>query len=187
MLRVTVDTNVLEGDMRRIRDAVKGLDVEIALTTVTLRERGTTKPPEQSVVAETGVWNESRWGEFVWGPSPPVFETLTLGESRLGMAALGSAESSQRFEAILAVTGNGSFPKPGERDELSEGERRQLRDAMILEPHAREARDILVSNDRRAFIGKDGEKRRRLEAICATRIMTVDEFCDEVASLARSQ
>jgi len=68
MLRVTIDTNVLEGDMQRIRNAlVEGLDVEIAPTTVTLRERGTTKPPEESVVAETGVWNESRWGEFVLG------------------------------------------------------------------------------------------------------------------------
>jgi hypothetical protein len=55
---------------------------------------------------------------------------------------------------------------------------------MILEAHTRDGRDVLVSNDRRAFIGKDGANRRQLEALCRTRIMTVDEFRGAVASLA---
>jgi len=181
---MTVDTNVLEGDMERIRRACGGRDVEVAPTSVTLRERGMTSPAENSVVPETGVWSESQWGQFVWGPSPPVFESLVLDESRLGMAVLGGDDSPSRFEAILAIIGDGSFPKPGRRDTLTKGQRRQFRDAMIFEAHAREGRDVLVSNDRKAFIGQDGEKRRRLEAICGTRIVTVDEFCDEVGSLA---
>jgi hypothetical protein len=179
---VTADTNVLSSDMRRLREAVEGLDVEIAPTTVTLRERGVTSlPSDDAVVSETGVWNESRWGEFVWGPSPPVYETLTLGESRLGMAVLGGDDAPSRFEAILAIIGDGSFPKRGERDKLTDGQRRQLRDAMILEAHARDGRDVLVSNDVTAF---GGEKRSRLEALCHTKIRTVDEVCREVATLA---
>jgi hypothetical protein len=70
MLRVTVDTNVLEGDIQRIGEAVKGLDVGVAPTTVTLRERGLTNLPNEVVVMETGVWDESRWGQSVWGRVP---------------------------------------------------------------------------------------------------------------------
>jgi hypothetical protein len=88
-----------------------------------------------------------------------------LDESRLGMAALGDDDSPFRFEVALAVMSNGSFPRPGNRDNLSPGQKRQLRDAMILEAHAREGRDVLVSNHR-DFIGKDGAVRRKLEALC---------------------
>lgn len=193
MLRVTVDTNVLPRTLTELRAAAEGLDVEIATTTVTLRENPPAEAPmvaetavhadstyDEGVYAdaipETGVWNESHWGEFIWGPSPAVAETWVLGESPLGMAALGSDESPSRFEAILETIGTGSFPKPGDRENLGDAERRQLRDAMILEAHARERRDILVSNDVKAF-GKPGsEKRRHLEALCQTKIMTVDEF-----------
>jgi hypothetical protein len=185
MLRVTVDTNVLDTDkVRRIRDAVQGLDIELAPTTVTIRERPG-NPPRAQVVPETMVWGESRWEEGVWGPSPPVSETWTLGESPLGMAALGDDESPSRFEAVLKVISNGSFPKLGARDSLTHGEQNQLRDAMILEAHARECRDILISNDVKAFIGKDGSKRRRLEALSGSRIMTVDEFCAYASGLRR--
>ncbi len=104
------------------------------------------------------------------------------------MAALGSDESTSRFEAILTVISNGSFPKPGRRGgSLSGGERRQLRDAMILEAHARESRDVLVSNDAKGFIGNDGSKRAKLEALCRTQIMTVDEFCAYASGLERSR
>ena len=86
------------------------------------------------------------------------------------------------FDAILAIVGSGSFP-PGQRENLTVGQRRQLRDAMILEAHAREGRDVLVTDDVRGFVGKDGEKRRKLEALCQTRVMTVYEFCTEAPSL----
>jgi hypothetical protein len=183
VLRVTVDTNILSQDMQRLCEAVEGLDVEIAQTTVTLREGGVT-PPDETAVQETMVWNESLWGESVWGASSRVYETVTLGESRLGMAVLGGDESPGRFAAILWIIGSGSFPKRGERDDLTDTQRRQLRDAMILEAHARDGRDVLVSEDRKAFIGKDGKKRAALEALCGTKIRTVGEFCREVETLA---
>jgi hypothetical protein len=182
VLRVTVDTNVLDRDMARLRAASAGLEVEIAPTTVTLRERGQMSPTVDSAVLETGVWGESMWGSSVWG-GPPVFETATIGESRLGMAALGGGESRTGLEAILVIISNGSFPKPGNRNGLSNGQRRQLRDAMILEAHAREKRDVLVTNDLKAFVGTSEEKRSRLETLCRTRIRTVDEFCEEITGV----
>lgn len=185
VLRVTVDTNILSRDMQRLAGAAEGLEVQVAPTTVTLRERGASAPPDEGVVRETLVWNESQWGASVWGPSAPVMETLVLGESRLGMAALGSDEAQTRFEAILAVISDGSFPKRGDRETLTTGARRQLRDAMILEAHTRDRRDVLVSEDRKAFIGRDGAKRQKLEALCQTKIRTVDEFCREVEILVR--
>jgi hypothetical protein len=184
VLRVTVDSDILPRQMQQIREAVGGLSVEIAPTTVTLREQGVTRLPDEEAVQETLVWNESPWGESVWGPSPPVYETLTLGESRLGMAVLGGDDAPSRFEAILDIIGNGSFPKSGERDDLIRGELHQLRDAMILEAHARDGRDVLVSNDVTAF---GGAGRSKLEALCHTKIRTLDEFCREVETLAARQ
>jgi hypothetical protein len=182
-MRVTLDTNVLDADkIARIHQAVEGLDVELAPTTVSVREHPESATPA-GMVAETFVWGESSWGEGVWGPSPPVNETLTLGESRLGMAALGGDESPIRMEVILDVMTNRSFPKPGRREALTKGQRRQLRDAMILEAHSRDGREVLVSDDG-DFVGWDGTVREKLEAFCGTRIMTVDEFCDYAFRLA---
>jgi hypothetical protein len=47
---------------------------------------------------------------------------------------------------------------------------------MIFDAHAREERDIFVSNDARAFVGKTGDVRRLLESTFRTRIMTIEEF-----------
>jgi len=184
--RVTVDTNVLDQNkVARIHKAVEGLEVELAFTTVTERERpgsglefGVANP-----VPETLVWDESLWDEAVWGNQ--VYETLTVGESRVGSAALGGSDSPSRFEEILAIIADGSFPKRGERGALTVGERNQLRDAMILEAHARDGRDVLVTDDLKGFIGPAGQKRQRLEALCSTRIMAVDEFCAEIGNIAR--
>ena len=49
---------------------------------------------------------------------------------------------------------------------------------MILEAHTRDGRDILVSNDATAYIGKDGTRRQLLETVCQTKILTVNEFID---------
>lgn len=170
--------------MARLRAAVHGLDVEILPTTVTIREHKKILQSPDPVVAETGVHDESRYdSSAVYAESPTaVYETAVLGEWQLGMAVLGSDESLTRYESILRVIGSGSFPAPGKRENLSDGEKHQQRDAMILEAHTRDGRDVLVSDDEKAFIGKDGTKRPKLEALCATRIMTVDEFCQSVAS-----
>lgn len=184
MLRVTVDSTVLDRHMARLRAAVHGLGVEILPTTVTIREHKKILPSPDPVVAESGVYDESPYDSgAVYGESPPaVYETAVLGEWQLGMAVLGSDELLTRYESILRVIGNGSFPPPGKRENLSDGEKHQQRDAMILEAHTRDGRDVLVSDDEKAFIGKDGTKRPKLEALCATRIMTVGEFCQWVTS-----
>ncbi len=54
---------------------------------------------------------------------------------------------------------------------------------MILEAHSRDGRDVLVTQNTTDFI-KHG-RREQLEALCKTRIMTVDEFCDSVAELGQ--
>jgi hypothetical protein len=174
MLRITLDTNAVNlAELSRIEAACAGRKIDVAHTSVTDREQeGTTFSGVRGAVIETGVWDESRWGQFFWGGR--IHETLVIGESRLGSAALGSDESRTRFEAILDVIGHGSFPRAGQRDGLTAAQRRQLRDAMILEAHARERRDVFVTNDVKSFI-RHG-RWERLEALCATRIMTVDEF-----------
>jgi hypothetical protein len=163
MLRVTIDTNVLDRTARsRVQEAIEGIDVDLATTTVTLRERPETQGETltgSGVVYEAAVYDESTYDEAVYAPDV-VHETLVLGESTVGSAVLGGDDSPSRLEAILEIIGNGSFPKPGRRESLTEGERRQLRDAMILEAHSRDGRDILVSNDVTAF-GRTGDQSRR--------------------------
>jgi len=161
--RVTLDTSAVGPPGRaRVEAACRGRNVELVNTTVTDRElEGTNIPPMSGApLIEIGIWGESRCGEFVWDPEPrSVPETLVIGESRLGQAALGSDESPLLFEIILRVISNGSFPPPGERDNLSRGHRKQLRDAMGLEAHTREGRDVMVTNDKRAFTsGTDAER-----------------------------
>jgi hypothetical protein len=174
-LRVTLDTNTRD-HRQRIEQACDGLDVELAYTTVTERE---TEGATSASVVETGVWGESEWGRFIWGS--PVREVAVLEEWRLGEAVLRSDDDAVLLERILDVIANRGFPAPGNRDNLGVGQRRQLRDAMILEAHAREGRDVLVTEDVKGFIR--GGRREQLEALCRTRILTVDEFCSTVARL----
>ena len=87
---------------------------------------------------------------------------------------LGGDHDVDVFEASLVVIGNGSFPRGGEREELTDGQRRQLRDAMIFTAHVRERRHLLVSNDQKAYV--DHGKRQRLESLGATKIRTAAEL-----------
>jgi hypothetical protein len=189
-LRVTVDTNVLDADKRAtIERAAKGLDIEIANTTVTERElepSSITPISSAPAIKEGGVWGEGRWGGRTMWHSSPVVETLTLDESRLGKAVLASDETAARFETILRIISSGAFPKLGQRESLTYPQRRQLRDSMILEAHAREERDVFVTDDAKAFVGQaEGRNRQALETICKTRIMTVEEFCGYLVDLPR--
>jgi hypothetical protein len=175
-----MDTDTID-HRGRIEEACEGFDVELAHTTVTDREtEGTSRATSEASILETGVYDESRYGKAVYGVS--VRESATLGEWRLGEAGLGSDESPATLEGILRVIGAGSFPKPGNREALTTGQRHQLRDAMALEAHTREARDIFVTNDAKGFV-RHG-RREALEALCRTRIMLVDEFCESIATLA---
>src|SRR3990170_8211334 len=96
MLRITLDTNAVNpAELSRIEAACAGGEIEVAHTTVTDREQeGTTFIGARGAVVETGVWDDSQWGQFVWGGR--ILETLAIAESRLGSAALGSDESPAR-------------------------------------------------------------------------------------------
>jgi hypothetical protein len=167
VLTVTLDTGTL-----RLVDALGALgdlEVDIAVTTVTGREvEGTAwagKVKQLKLIRETAVWGESRWDE----------------------ALLAGAADATRYERLLALLSGGGFPKPGQRDNLTEGLKHLQRDVMILAAHAREARDIFVSNDTRA-IGRAGELlRERLHQEFGIRAMTLDEFTACYASLRSTE
>jgi hypothetical protein len=163
MLTVTLDTGAL--CFVEALNAVAGIDADVATTTVTARE-----------VAGTG------WASHLEGLKV-IHEDLVLGESWLGSAVLGSAETADRYERLLLLLSGGGFPKPGNRDDLSEGQKHVQRDAMIFSAHARDGRDILVSEDRRAIGQPNSSLRQRLVDEFGIRAMTVDEFKRYCASL----
>jgi hypothetical protein len=156
-LQVTLDTNVLDNaKVDRIKQAAHNQPVEFANVTVSDREvEGTSIKSLSQPIIETGVWGESRWGQAVWG-----------GETE-----------SDLFETLISIVSNRSFPRIGNRDNLTKGQRRQIRDVMILVAHTREGRDILVTDEKKAFRG-DGSLKDKLEALCSTRIMNTEEFCN---------
>jgi hypothetical protein len=148
----TLDTNV--ADSAPLAELARSRGVSVSLVTVTEREL------EGSDIRPV--------------PAGQVLETAVFGESRWGSAVLASDLEATHFEQVLSIISNGSFPRPGAREALSHGQRRQLRDAMVLMAHVREHRDVFVSNDARGFIC-DG-RRERLEALLGTRILTAAEF-----------
>lgn len=161
----TLDTNVFPAEALVQRAARLG--IEAAVITVSRREvEGSTLDEEVSAlesIAETGVFGESRYGE-------PVF---------------GSQSDAECLERALELLSNRAFPRIGNRERMTNGQRRQLRDAMILCAHVRSKRHLLVSNDRKAFVNKG-----RREAIAATfcaRVMTVAEFEQYLFELERNR
>lgn len=185
LLRITLDTNAATPAVRvRIEEACRseGLTAEIAQTTVTDRETERTRFATRDAgepVPESMVSDESPWNTAVRGGA--VCETLVLDESRLDEGALGAEIDDLRLEGILHIIGNGSYPRPGSRERLTTGQRSQLCDAMALEAHAREGRDVFISDDAEAFTRE--RRRELLEALCQTRIATVDEFCADPRGL----
>ena len=160
MVTVTFDTNVV--DRPELIEAALGAGCGIAVTSTTAREleRSDISVTEFELVLETNVFDESRFGE----------------------AVLGSEEDAGRLEFILHTISNGSFPAPGNRSGLSEGEEHQLRDAMVLAAHVREGRDIFVTIDVTGFV-RHG-RRETFEGRFSTWIMTAEEFLEHCATLA---
>jgi len=178
-LLITLDTNVLDQRaLDELRAEIGPFPCEIAIVTVTERERGDdliSLVGIDSSITEVGVWGESTWGNALWGGA--VREAFVPDESRVGSdAVIGGPTVGQFFEPALAIIAGNSFPPVGQRDELSPGHRRQLRDAMIFDAHARAPRHVLVTNDARGFIN-DG-RRDQLERLGQTRILTLPEFLD---------
>ena len=152
MTRVTFDTNILP--VQDVVTAAHGLNCDFAVVTVTEREvQGSSYEvglKSLDKVKETGVYGESRWGQAVYG----------------------SSRSSETLDQILDIISSGSFPS--NKSNLSDGQRSQLRDAMILEAHVRAGRNVFVTNDRKAFV-RNG-RRDLLNAKFDTRILTKQEF-----------
>ena len=151
---ITLDTNVFDhSEVKKIEQAVQGLPIELIHISVTTRElEGTDFTLLGQEIVETGVWGESRWDQSLWGDE----KTAAL------------------FEQILKVMSDGAFPR--NRENLSKGHQRQLRDAMILAAHARSQGNIFVTNETQAFGTKDSISRRQLEQLCGTQIMNLNEF-----------
>lgn len=180
MLKVTIDTDIVVGHKFGrfdCLDLASRRSLDIAVVTVTERELkcDVTDIIQFQRINETTVLGESNWDESDW--SGPILEVAVMGESVIGKAVLGGLAHVGALEAILNILSSGGFPKVGQRKNLTDGQRHQLRDAMILEAHVRKKRDIFISNDKRAFIGKvTDDKRKQLESLFATRIMTITEF-----------
>ena len=152
MIKVTLDTNVLPAD--DLVEAARELDCDFAVVTVTEREV------------------EGTPFEVHLRPFAVIPESAVYGEARYGAAIYASEISGEALQTLLDILSNGSFPRS--RANLSKGERGQLRDALILEAHIRDGRNIFVTNDERAFI-RDG-RREKIEASFPARIMTQGEF-----------
>lgn len=181
---VTLDTNVLPAD--DLIAACEGRSVDFKIVTVTEREiEGTDFQVNLKPIFETAIWDESLFGKSVFGGNTEddklINETLVLNESILGRSKVGSGSDGDRLEFVLSVISNGGFPTKDKRAELTSGQRRQLRDAMIFEAHVREGRDVFITEDNRGFMGVDGRIKLRLEKEFNTKIMTKKEFLNTLA------
>jgi hypothetical protein len=157
-MRVTFDTNLI-GEAHLLETAKARL-IDVAFVSVSDREvEGTSFErgvDAATTVAEISVWGESRWGEGTWGDDAPL----------------------DCFEIALRVISGGSFPPKGARGDLTGGQRRQLRDAMIFCSHVRDKRDVFVTRDEKGFVS--GGRREKLQQVFATRILTPGEFLAEI-------
>lgn len=155
-LTITLDTNTLP--LEQALQALGRIPANVVITTVTAREvEGTKWGPELSVLSV-------------------IPEVWVLGESPLGVGALGSRADSDLFERTIAAIASGSFPRPGSRGTLTASQTRQMRDAMIFCTHVRERRDIFVTNDVKAFGEEGSPQRQRVNELAPTRVMTLAEF-----------
>jgi len=185
MEKITLDTSVLPVD----HSLLKNKPVEVAIVSVTGRELKDYKKLSEELkkiesIEETLVFGESNWGQGKWAPI--IYETAIIGESKVGDSLVGAEDEKSVFEKLLKIISSGSFPKLGERDNLNKGERHQLRDAMILEAHIRDNRDIFVTKDVKGFIGRGERKekiRKEIEKRFEIRIMSMQEFINYLSKL----
>lgn len=160
MLTVTLDTGALD-----LADEFAGLDIHVATTTVTAREA------------------EGHSGEPKVQRLPVISESWVMGESVLGRMVLGSRADSDRFEQLLLLLSGDGFPPPAKRKTLTKGNRHLLRDAAMLSAHAREGRDLFVSDDTKAIGHPGSTLRARLLSEFGIRAMTMAEFRDYADTL----
>jgi hypothetical protein len=161
-----VDTNYLDGHYLACLAALAShQEIAFQVVTVTERERGL---DVKGMFAAHGL-------------SVDVVPGLTvLGEWRLGEDALPREGTPERLEETLAIISGGSFPPRGKRGDLTPGQRRQHRDAIVLASHVDREGDVLLTRDRKTFINNG--RRERLETLWSTRIVTLGELVDEFSA-----
>lgn len=162
-MKITLDANVIDADTAKLISEAEELGHEIVIASVTERERN--NPEVTKTVSK-------------------IPEVFVFGESSLGVGALAADDDDETFENILSLISNGAFPPEGHREQLTQGEKRQLRDAMAFTSHVRDGRDIFVTDDMKGFI-KNG-RRDTLESTYETRIMAVSEFKKHLADVRSS-
>lgn len=161
-LLVTLDTNQL--DARRVTRLVELLPADSDITYVTTSDR-------ERLFDEQWKRDLAREGASAPRARP---ETAVWGESVWGGAAWASPEAEPLIERVLQIIGSGSFPRPGDRDDLDGGQRNQLADALIFEAHCRQHGHLLVTIDAKGFINHG--RRQLLETLGQTAIRTPDEL-----------
>ena len=148
VIRVTLDTNILPVD--DLIAQVSADQFEFGVVSVTERELETapalSAPERIDRIVESMVWGEGVWGGGLWG----------------------GPSDSHCLETVLGIVSDGGFPRPNQRMELSDGQRRQLRDAIIFCAHVRTQREIFVTDDARGFV-RSG-RREKLQNAFDTRI-----------------
>lgn len=161
----TLDTNVFPAEA--LVQRAGRLGIAAAAISVTRREvEGSTLQEELSALES-------------------ILEAGVYGESQYGQAEYGSQSDAECLERALEILSNRGFPRIGNRERLTDGQQRQLRDAMILCAHVRAKRDVLVSNDRKASV--DNGRREAIAAAFGTRVMTVIEFEAYLLELQRKR
>ena len=150
---MTLDTSAVEPDVVA-HAAVLGYEIQVV--TVTARE-------VEGTSFEVPLVHTRR-----------VLELGHFGESRYGEAVYAGPNTRDVIKAILEIISNGSFPT--NRASLTDGQKRQLRDAMILEAHVRSGADLFVTVDARAYV-RHG-RRDMLEKRLGVRILLAREFLD---------
>jgi hypothetical protein len=178
-LRVTLDTNQLDAErIVALREAAQnaGVAVEFCTVTVNIRERGHSAGLE--AVLESAVWGESEWGTSRW--SEPLGEPFVIGESLIGQGVIVGDDTASIYDAALRIVSNGGVrPKNGKRVELTDGNRRHIRDAMTFAAHVRERRHVLISLDKHL---SGPSNRPKLQSLGQTWILTPAEFVTRAAS-----
>jgi hypothetical protein len=161
-MKITLDANMLDSDKSELIEKAQRLNLSVAVTSVTERER---QRPD------------------LVGKIEIISEVLVTDEGPLNVGALASENDDKTCEDLLKTISNGSFPKKGNRNSLTNGERKQLRDAIAFTSHVRDGRDIFVTDDRKGFI--DDGRREYLEATYHTKVMTSSEFRNYLAEIER--
>lgn len=177
---VTVDTNLYED--KEILEIGRALPyIHLFSTKITEGELG--KKVVMGFRTQTHFpWSSKPWGHVEIIKNKAIPAILTVGRSTIGGTEVIVKEGlgNEFLKSILKIATNGSFRYPQDLSALTNGKKRQLNDALILQAHCNREHDIIVSNDM-SFFGRDktNPKRSTLEKLCNTQIMSGAEFKSE--------